>query len=73
MTTAARTGSRAADPVLTRPGGDDLLTPAEVAGMLRVAPKTLRNWRYLGTGPAHVTVGGRARYRRRAVDDYLAR
>lgn len=51
----------------------ELLTPDEVAAELRVAVKTLRNWRYLGRGPAAVKVGDRARYTRAAVDAFLAR
>jgi predicted site-specific integrase-resolvase len=49
------------------------LTPDEVAATLRRTTKTLRSWRYLGKGPAYVTVEGRALYPETAVADYLTR
>lgn len=43
---------------------NDLLTTAEVARLLRVAPGTLRNWRTYGGGPAWLKLGGAmVRYR----------
>lgn len=36
---------------------------SEAASFLGIAPKTLRNWRSLGKGPASVMVGSRPRYR----------
>ncbi|MCB1201331.1 MAG: helix-turn-helix domain-containing protein [Leptospiraceae bacterium] len=33
-------------------GMDDLLTPAEAASLIRVAPRTLRRWRQEGRIPA---------------------
>lgn len=33
--------------------------------------RTLREWRYLGTGPAYFVVEGRIRYRRGDVRAYL--
>ncbi len=38
------------------------LTEAEAATVLRVAPKTLSNWRILGSGPHYLKPGGRVLY-----------
>lgn len=52
---------------------DDLLTPSEVAVMLGVAPKTLRNWRSSRVGPLSIRLGGGVvRYRRGDIADWLA-
>jgi Helix-turn-helix domain len=45
------------------------LTPAEVASRLRISEMTLKNWRWLGQGPAYTKVGSAVRY---GVDDVLA-
>ncbi len=50
---------------------DKLITPTELADYLGVAPKTLRQWRYLGTGPDGIRVGGHVRYRPEAVRAWL--
>jgi excisionase family DNA binding protein len=55
------------------PGDDVLLTESEVAGMLRVSPRTVRRWRNEGTGPPALRVGRRIRYRRSAVEAWLDR
>lgn len=48
------------------------LTTAEAARVLGVAPKTLRNWRSLGTGPAYVELGSRqCVYRPADLDSWL--
>jgi excisionase family DNA binding protein len=49
-----------------------LLTPAEVAEMLRVHPATLAQWRKNGEGPAFVRVGGEFRYSDEAVLAYVS-
>ena len=46
---------------------DRLLTTGEVASRLRVAPETLRFWRWKGLGPASFRVGGRVAYREAVV------
>ena len=46
----------------------DFMTTEELAAHLRVEPKTLANWRYLGRGPIYVKDGGLVRYRREDVD-----
>lgn len=50
----------------------DLLTPSEVAVLLRVRVSTLRAWRSRGKGPSYVKIGGRVLYRRSAVEQYVA-
>lgn len=42
-----------------------LLTSKQAAHVLGVAPKTLANWRTLGTGPAFHKTGGRCLYLRK--------
>lgn len=49
----------------------DLLTTREAAAVLRLAPKTLSNWRWLDVGPRWVRVGGRVRYSRHEVTRWL--
>ncbi|MFJ9440348.1 helix-turn-helix transcriptional regulator [Kitasatospora sp. NPDC101235] len=53
----------------------DYLTEAEAARLAGFSPKTLRNWRYLGTGPKYRKLspgrGGRIRYRRSDVEQWL--
>lgn len=74
MTAARRAGTTAPNERWTDPRparGDDLLTPDEVADLYRTTTKTLRNWRSLRTGPAHVKVGGLVRYRRADVEAYI--
>jgi hypothetical protein len=56
---------------------DEFLTPAETASLLKVTPQTLANWRYKKTGPHFTKLspgrGGRIRYRRREIEQWLAR
>jgi hypothetical protein len=42
---------------------DSLLKEAEAAAFLRLAPSTLRQWRYKGRGPIYQKVGARVTYR----------
>ena len=49
-----------------------LITSAELAEFLVIAPKTLRQWRYLGKGPESVRVGRCVRYDPAAVRRWLA-
>jgi excisionase family DNA binding protein len=48
-----------------------LLTPAEVADLLRVDTRTLRDLRRAGGAPPSVQVGSRPRWRRVDVDTWL--
>lgn len=51
---------------------DQLLTPAEVAELLKLQPSTLVEWRRLRKGPRHIRVGHRTvRYRRSDIDAWL--
>lgn len=49
----------------------ELMTPAEVADVLRVAVNTLATWRFRGQGPPYIAVEGRVRYPRSALCQYL--
>ncbi len=48
-----------------------LLTPQEVADLLRVPVRTLERWRYRGDGPDSLRVGRHVRYRPGDVDYWL--
>lgn len=50
---------------------DELLTPDELAAYLKVAVKTLAQWRWQRVGPPHLKAGGHVRYRRSAVEAWL--
>lgn len=53
---------------------DDLLADTEAAKYLNVAIQTVRNWRWKRTGPKWSRIGQRIiRYRRRDLDDFIAR
>jgi excisionase family DNA binding protein len=56
-----------------REGQDDdrLLTPAEVAEMFRVRPKTVTRWAQAGKLQAVRTLGGHRRYRAAEVYELL--
>ena len=47
--------------------GDQMLTLAEVAELLRVPQATMRYWRHLGTGPRSFRIGRSVRYWRTEV------
>jgi len=53
------------------PEQEVLLTPAEVAKMFRVDPKTVTRWAKAGKLTAIRTVGGHRRYRRSEVQALL--
>lgn len=52
-----------------------LLTPREVAQLLKVHPDTLEQWRGRRTGPAWIKLGDRptspVRYRKADIEKYL--
>jgi excisionase family DNA binding protein len=50
---------------------DTLLTTDEVAAKLRVAPRTLRQWRDDGRGPRPQRIGRMIRYRSSDVQKWL--
>jgi excisionase family DNA binding protein len=51
----------------------DLLTPAEVATLFRVSPKTVTRWARSGKLTALRTLGGHRRFRAAEVKDLLER
>lgn len=52
---------------------DELLTPAEVARMFRVDPKTVTRWARSGKLDSIQTLGGHRRYRASEVNALLGR
>jgi excisionase family DNA binding protein len=57
---------------MQRPGGQEvLLTPAEVAKLFRVDPKTVTRWAIAGKITAIRTLGGHRRYRQSEVQALL--
>lgn len=53
--------------------GERLLTPAEVAAMFRVDPKTVTRWAKAGKISSIRTLGGHRRYRESEVRGLLER
>jgi predicted DNA-binding transcriptional regulator AlpA len=52
---------------------DRMHTDVETAAIMGIAPQTLRAWRSLKRGgPPFVKIGRAVRYRRSAIDAYLA-
>jgi len=51
--------------------GDELLTPAEVARLFRVNPKTVTRWARAGKIQAIRTLGGHRRFRASDVRSFL--
>lgn len=49
-----------------------MLTPRDLADRWQVPQRTLGQWRYQGTGPAYVKIGGAVRYRAADVEAYEA-
>ena len=54
------------------PEAEALLTPAEVAAMFRVDPKTVTRWAKAGKLSSIRTLGGHRRYRESEVKQLLA-
>lgn len=55
----------------TNDQSDRLLTPAEVASLFRVDPKTVTRWAYAGKISRIRTPGGHGRFRESAVRAFL--
>ena len=54
------------------PGAESLLTPAEVAALFRVDPKTVTRWAKAGKLASIRTLGGHRRYRESEVRALMA-
>ncbi|MFV0458736.1 MAG: BldC family transcriptional regulator [Actinomycetales bacterium] len=52
--------------------GENLLTPAEVAALFRVDPKTVTRWAKAGKLSSIRTLGGHRRYKESEVRELLA-
>lgn len=50
---------------------DPLITPGEVAELLRVNPKTVSRWAAAGRLPSLKTPGGHVRFRRSVIEALL--
>ena len=50
---------------------DDMLTPDELAGELRVTRRTLERWHAQRIGPPRIKFGKQVRYRAAAVRQWL--
>lgn len=50
----------------------DILSTANVAGLLGISEGTLRYWRYMDEGPKSFRLGRHVKYRRSDVDEWLA-
>jgi excisionase family DNA binding protein len=52
---------------------DELLSPDDLAALLKVPVKTVYNWRSEGKGPKGIKVGKYVRFRRSDVEAWLDR
>ncbi len=52
---------------------EELLTPAEVAKMFRVSPKTVTRWARSGRISAIRTIGGHRRFRASEIEAFLSK
>jgi excisionase family DNA binding protein len=59
-------------PARTAEAAESLLTPAEVAALFRVDPKTVTRWAKAGKLSSIRTLGGHRRYRESEVRSLLA-
>jgi excisionase family DNA binding protein len=59
--------------VARTPEAESLLTPAEVAALFRVDPKTVTRWAKAGKLTSIRTLGGHRRYREAEIQAFLNR
>lgn len=71
MTSVSRADSYAAHRCERLEHAMDLLTPDEVAELLRTSPGTLRYWRHVGIGPPSFKLGRRVKYRRADLEAWV--
>ena len=50
---------------------DQLLTPEQVAGILKLSPATLARWRWDGSGPPFFKIGSRVHYAESDVEQFI--
>lgn len=51
----------------------DVLNDTTAAALLGLKTQTMRNWRFLGKGPAYSKIGRRVIYARRDIEEYKNR
>lgn len=51
---------------------EGLLNTRDAARLLGVRPRTLEHWRSIGTGPTYSKIGRAIRYRREAIEKFIA-
>lgn len=51
--------------------GDDLMTTAELAKVLRRSPESVQRWRRMRVGPPYIRVQGRVFYSQRLLEEWL--
>lgn len=56
---------------MLRVSPEPLMTPEEVAGLLRVPKQTIYTWRYHAKGPRAIVVGRHLRFRRSDVEAWM--
>ncbi len=61
------------EPTVNEINSEELLCTDDAARVLGLQPVTLHCWRYRGTGPGYVKLGGKIRYRRIDLKNYLRR
>ena len=52
---------------------EKLLSPSELAEILRVRPGTVYSWLSRGVDIPHIKIAGTVRFRERAVQDWLSK
>lgn len=70
---AMQTSRKTLGPATDQGSAVQLMTTEEVAVWLKVAPKTLRNWRSAGIGPTALKLHSVVRYDRAAVEVWIGK
>lgn len=51
--------------------GSTLLTTEQLSSEIQMSKRTITKWRSEGKGPKYITIGGRVRYHRDDVNEWL--
>jgi predicted DNA-binding transcriptional regulator AlpA len=49
----------------------ELMTQHELAALLNISTATMANWRSAGKGPRYVKLGGKVKYRKIDVEEFI--